>query len=81
MKRDRPNQWQTWSLAAHVYQWTGYYTNQKSYLEKALTSVNRALSFSDIPDQNLAGLKARKKGAEDDMRNGFNYPNGKPPKL
>jgi hypothetical protein len=81
LKRDRPNQWQTWSLAAHIYQWTGYYTNRKSYLDQALSSVNRALSFSDIPDQNLAGLKARKKGVEDDIRNGFKYPNGKPPRI
>ena len=80
LKRDRPNEWQTWSLAAHVYHWSGIYTKQRPFLEKALTSVNRALSFSDIPEQNLAGLKRRKTQVESDLRNGFPSANGKPPK-
>jgi hypothetical protein len=80
VKREQANRWQTWSLAATVYYWTGFYTNQKSYLEKSLTSVNRALSFSDIPEQNLAGLKRRKTQVESDLRNGFPSANGKPPK-
>jgi hypothetical protein len=80
VKREQANRWQTWSLAATVYYWTGFYTNQKSYLDKALTSVNRALSFSEIPEYNLAGLKRRKEGIESDMRTGFKYANGKPPK-
>lgn len=80
LKRERASRWQTWSLAATIYYWTGFYTNQKSFLDKALTSVNRALSFPDIPENNLASLKRRKTQVESDLRNGYPSANGKPPK-
>ena len=71
LKRDAPSRWQTWAVAAYVYQWTGYHTGSVSYLKTALSSVDHALAIGDVPENKKEGLNRRRETLVKLVQRGF----------
>jgi len=71
LKRDAPNRWQTWAVAAYVYQWTGYHTRSVEYLKMALNCVDHAIAMNDVPDNKREGLNRRRQGLLKLIQRGF----------
>jgi len=68
LQKSDSKDWRTWVVSAHIYHWSGIYTKDKRYLSQAISAIDRAVSFPDMPASKKSMQMKRRAAIESELR-------------
>jgi hypothetical protein len=68
LQKSDSKDWRTWVVSAHIYHWSGIYTKDKRYLGQAISAIDWAVSFPDMPASKKSMQLKRRAAIESEMQ-------------